>query len=125
MTLQEVLKNIIEQMKEGDSNWVMPWHGRQQIHINVESLKTYTSINRLILWSTYKNKKFTSRYWGTFGQWRARRQSVARREEGTVLVRPEFGNDYQPGDDPTSYRIYHVFNGDQVVNRNEAQKIKK
>jgi len=119
MTLQEVLTTIIGQMADGDSEWEMPWHGKQKIHINVESGKAYTSINRLILWSSYKNNKFRSRHWGTFSQWRARRQSVEGGQTGTVLVRPVFAKKSKPSDEPTGYRIFHVFNGDQVVNRNE------
>lgn len=120
MNLSSILKNLIKQMEDGDDDWQMPWHGRKRNPLNVASLQPYQSINRLILWAKAKDESFNSRYWGTFAQWRKRRQPVAFGEKGTMVLRPILKRK-QPQSEMAlhGFVAYAVFNGDQVLNRNE------
>ena len=98
----------------------MPWHGTNALPLCVEHGREYTGVNWLILLSARTERRYTSRFWGTFKQWRARRQSVAAGEKGTALLRPQFRSRVRASQTLDGWRIFHVFNGDQVVNRNEA-----
>ncbi len=120
MDLTEVLKNLMDQMTDGDAEWHMPWHGLKRLPRNVSSGKGYSGINKLILWAKSTNCGYASQHWGTFQQWRRIGQPVGRRERGTVLVMPITKRGQAGGEQLLGFRTYHVFNRDQVLNRNEG-----
>lgn len=118
MPLDTVLQSLVRQMKTCGPDWRMPWHGRHALPVNVSSGRAYSGINRLILWTAAAERQFASRYWGTFNQWQGRRQPVRFGERGTLVVRPSAEATARAGE--PRYRVYHVFNGDQVCNRDDA-----
>jgi antirestriction protein ArdC len=120
MQIHDLVATIIYQIECGAGEWQMPWHGMNASPLCVAHGRKYTGINWLILLSARTERKYTSRYWGTFKQWRARRQSVAAGEKGTAVVRPQFQTSLRSTQTLDGWRVFHVFNGDQVVNRNEG-----
>lgn len=120
MDLEQVLQHVIEQMADGDSNWEMPWHGRHATPRNVRSGMSYKGINRVILWAKSAEQGFGSRHWGTFNQWRGLRQPVEGGQKGTVLVRPIIARNRAGEEEVRGFHTFHVFNGDQVLNRDET-----
>lgn len=117
--LDKIFGCIVEQMADGDANWVMPWHGRHSPPLNADSGLSYKGINRVILWAKSSSQGFRSRHWATFNQWRKLRQNVAKGQKGTVLVRPIIGANTAGKQELLGFHTFHVFNGDQVLNRNE------
>ena len=120
MDLEQVLQHVIQQMADGDSNWEMPWHGRHAPPRNIRSGMSYKGINRVILWAKSTEQGFRSRHWGTFNQWRGLRQPVERGQKGTVLVRPIIARNRAGEEEVRGFHTFHVFNGDQVLNRDET-----
>jgi antirestriction protein ArdC len=120
LTIDETLNEILEQMKSGDADWQMPWHGSNPTPINVKHGGHYSGFNRVILWSAAKANGFKSRYWGTFNQWRARQQPVSKGSHGTRVFRPEISKNRTTGaQELEGFRHFALFNGDQVLHRNE------
>lgn len=120
MNLEDVFSTLVEQMADGDSDWEMPWHGVHKVPLNVLSGQPYHGINRLILWSKSAAAGLQSQYWGTFQQWRRIKQPVGFGQTGTVLLRPVIERNSRGEEELHGFRTYHVFNGDQVLARNEA-----
>lgn len=117
MNIREILRTIIGQMAAGADSWQMPWHGRNSPPRNALSGRSYSGVNRVILWSSRIENQFASTSWATFNQWRARRQPVSAGSKGTVVLQPVRS---ATKDELSGWRIYHVFNGDQVLRRNEG-----
>lgn len=117
--LETIFECIIEQMADGDDNWEMPWHGRHSLPLNADSGLSYKGINRIILWARSSREKFNSRHWATFNQWRKLKQPVAKGQKGTALVRPIIATNEAGEQELRGFHTFHVFNGDQVLNRNE------
>ena len=118
MELEQIVSNILEQMKAVGDQWIMPWHGTHKKPLNVSSGRGYTGINRIILWSQSTKHDYHSRFWGTFSQWRKIRQPVEKGQKGTPAFRPIIRR--KKGKQALSgFYTYYLFNGDQVVNRNE------
>jgi antirestriction protein ArdC len=115
----QVAALVFEQMKSAGSDWQMCWHGKQLVPINIEHGRPYSGVNRLLLWARQRQSGYKSRYWGTFNQWRKLRQSVAAGQRATTLVMPIFATDGQGQPEVTGFTRFWVFNGDQVLNRNE------
>lgn len=115
----QVAALVFEQMQSAGSDWQMCWHGKQVIPINIAHGRPYGGVNRLLLWARQRQGGFKSRYWGTFNQWRSLRQSVAAGQRATTLVMPIFATDAQGKQEVTGFTRFWVFNGDQVLNRNE------
>lgn len=117
MNFDAVIRETLQQMKDGDSNWQMPWHGRQIVPLNVARGTPYSGINRVILWAQYRKHNWSDRYWGTLRQWQARGQMVAMGARGTTLVMPVIRPGSAGEDELIGFRRFWVFNGDQVRNR--------
>lgn len=117
MNIRDILRTIIGQMAAGADSWQMPWHGRNSPPRNALCGRSYSGVNRLILWSSRIEHRFVSTTWATFNQWRARRQPVSAGSKGTVVLQPV--RSVTKGE-LSGWRIYHVFNGDQVLRRNEG-----
>lgn len=120
MNLDQILQHVIRQMAEGDSDWQMPWHGRHSPPLNAGTGRGYQGVNRLLLWSRSSKEGFASRHWATFNQWRSIHQPVGRGEKGTPLILPIIEKNARGEEVLHGFRTFHVFNGDQVLNRNET-----
>ena len=119
MELGKILKTLIQQMENGDADWQMPWHGVHNAPINIEHGQRYSGINRLVLWARASQDNFQSCHWGTFAQWRKLRQPVQAKQKGTALIRPILRRNEKGEDVLHGFHTFYVFNGDQVLNRNE------
>ena len=117
MDFDAVIREIRQQMQDGDSNWQMPWHGKQIVPLNVSRATPYSGINRVILWAQYRKHNWSDKYWGTLRQWQSRGEMVARGSRGTALVMPIISQRRTGEDELEGFRRFWVFNGDQVRNR--------
>ena len=116
----EIFDHILKQMADGDANWEMPWHGKNVRPINIVHGRPYLGVNRLILMAKAKESGFKSRHWGTFNQWRKVRQGVGKGSKAATLIIPKIEKNEKAEDVLVGFRRYWVFNGDQVLNRNES-----
>ena len=116
-------KNIVEliyrQMEQSDSNWQMLWHGKKSVPVNIVHGRSYQGINRLLLWSRASESGFKSRHWGTFNQWRRVKQPVQKGAKATTMILPRIEKNAKGEEELKGFLRFWVFNGDQVLNRNE------
>lgn len=129
--IQESITNrIIDGLQNGIVPWRKPWKNDPHCGpaTNVVSKRTYNGINPLLLDLSAQVHGFTSRFWGTFDQWKNLGGMVQKRPDtvkpgqwGTNVIffrqvkkskKDEFGDET-----PTSFpmmRTYTLFNLDQV-----------
>lgn len=86
--IDSISKTILSQMKEGASNWQMPWHKGIPEAWNPVTGKFYGGNNLLALWSECIKNDYPTNHWATFKQWqRARSGSKVRKgEKGTLIM---------------------------------------
>jgi antirestriction protein ArdC len=116
---KDIVELIYQQMEGTDSNWQMPWHGKNPVPINIVHGRSYSGINRLLLWSRARESGFKSRHWGTFNQWRSVKQPIAYGSKAATLVVPRIEKNESGEEELKGFNRFWVFNGDQVLNRNE------
>lgn len=117
---KEIVATIYQQMAISNSSWQMPWHGKNPVPINIVHGRAYSGINRIILWAKATENKFKSRHWGTFNQWRQVKQPVQKGSKATTLILPRIGKNQKGEEELQGFLRFWVFNGDQVLNRNES-----
>lgn len=131
----EIAESIIQQMRNGDSNWTMPWHSGIPLAKNVKTGRQYTGQNMLLLWQKCKENNYAQNIWGTFNQWNRRGARVKRGEKGTLIciVYPKNTNENASTTEGTqleldinndqkykkylynyNFKFIHVFNANQV-----------
>ena len=126
--IRESINNrIIEALKKDMSPWRKPWRDNANCGFpaNISSKNNYRGINPLLLQLTSLERNFTSRWWGTFAQWKKLGGSVKRRppdvkkgEWGTTIVlwKP-ITKEEEDGEKKKTFfvmRTWNVFNLDQV-----------
>jgi len=116
---KDIVALIYKQMGQGDSNWQMPWHGKNPVPVNILHGRSYQGINRILLWARAREYGFKSRHWGTFNQWRSVKQPVASGSKAATLVVPRLEKNKAGEEELKGFKTFWVFNGDQVLNRNE------
>jgi len=86
--IDSISETILSQMKEGASNWEMPWHKGIPEAWNPVTGKFYGGNNLMVLWSKCLKNDYQTNHWATFKQWqRARRGAKVRKgEKGTLIM---------------------------------------
>ena len=83
--IDEISSIILKQMKEGASNWQMPWHRGIPEAFNLVTGKYYGGNNLLILWQKCLECNNEHNKWATFKQWRKIGSKVRAKEKGTLI----------------------------------------
>ena len=83
---ERVTGQIIEALRKGLTPWKKSWSDLENsgYPTNVASKKPYHGINPLILQIATQRRGFTSKWWGTFNQWKSLGGQVTKRRR----VRP-------------------------------------
>lgn len=127
---EQITNQIINAMERGCPPWRRPWSADPNAGApkNVASGKSYSGVNPLLLQLAAERHGFTSRWWGTFNQWKELGGQVMKRPEhvtpgtwGTRIVfcRPvtkKAAEQRDGAEDETFWmlRTYTVFCLDQV-----------
>ena len=128
---QAITNQIIEALESGTvPPWRRPWRigNNAGSHANVVSKNTYRGLNPILLDLASETHGFSSRWWGTFNQWRQlggrvmpRPQGIEPGKWGTQIVfwspvSKKVENQNGDLEDDRFYvlRLYTVFNVDQV-----------
>lgn len=119
---QTITNHILDLMDNGTGKWEMPWHNATIQPVNVETGKPYHGINILSLWCASIKKGYTTGYWATFKQWKAKGASVRKGEKAcpVVFYKPLEREETNPETGETDLvetyvaRLYWAFNADQV-----------
>lgn len=128
---RQITNTIIDALKnDALPPWRKPWQSCRNVGApaNVVSLKPYSGVNPMLLEIFASRHGFTSRYWGTFNQWRGLGGSVMRRPPNVrpghwgctvVFCRPITKTEIAPDGEEIEesfwlLRSYTVFNVDQV-----------
>ena len=128
---KQITNTIIDALKnDALPPWRKPWRSGRNTGApaNVITKKPYSGVNPLLLEITAQTHGFTSRYWGTFNQWRGLGGSVMRRPPNVrqghwgctvVFCRPITKTEIAPDGEEVEesfwlLRSYTVFNVDQV-----------
>jgi len=129
--IDSIAELILKQMKEGASDWEMPWHKGIPQARNPLTGRYFSGNNLLILWQKCLKNNYTYNQWATFFQWRKLRAKVKKNEKGTLICiatpRRRRRNDnqlsiFEPIDPKQiskhdvyfKFKYYYVFNVDQV-----------
>ncbi len=92
---KQITDKIIEGLEKGMRPWVRPWNSdlNSGFPASIETKNSYRGINPLVLSLTADVRGYTSRWWGTYQQWRSLGGQVKRRpkeiqsgEWGTTIV---------------------------------------
>jgi antirestriction protein ArdC len=80
---EQITTQVIEAIERGCPPWRRPWSADPNAGVpkNVVSGKSYSGVNPLLLQLAADRNGFTSRWWGTFNQWRELGGQVMRRPE--------------------------------------------
>lgn len=125
-----ITNQIVEALERGTRPWIRPWNASENAGSprNAVSKRSYSGVNPLLLQIAADRHGFTSRWWGTFNQWKELGGQVLKRPEH---VRPgEWGTNIlfckpvtkktAKEDEETDgkfwlLRTFTVFNLDQVL----------
>jgi antirestriction protein ArdC len=129
---QQITDQIVEALERGGTPpWRRPWRSSKNggAHTNVVSKRSYRGLNPILLDLASEKHGFSSKWWGTFNQWKQLGGRVMSRPEqvppgkwGTQIVfwspitkkqQNENGEDEE--DKFYVLRLYTVFNVDQVT----------
>jgi antirestriction protein ArdC len=127
---QQITNQIVEALETGSvPPWRRPWKVGKNggAHANVVSRRSYRGLNPILLDLASETHGFSSRWWGTFNQWKnlggrvmARPPHVPPGKWGTqicfwspVVKKVENENGYLEDDRFFVLRLYTVFNADQ------------
>ncbi len=83
-----ISETILNQIKDDESDWDMPWHNGLPEAWNPVTGKFYGGNNFLILWNEYVKNNYPANHWATFKQWQRKQSgvSVKKGEEGTLVM---------------------------------------
>jgi antirestriction protein ArdC len=129
---QQITNQIIEALESGSvPPWRRPWRVGKNAgaHANVLSKRSYRGLNPLLLDLASEKHGFSSKWWGTFHQWKSLGGRVAARPDhvppgrwGTQIVfwspvtkKVENENGDLEDDRFFVLRLYTVFNVDQIL----------
>ena len=86
--IDSISEIIINQMKDGASQWEMPWHKGIPEAWNPITGKFYGGNNFLLLWNESVKNNYPNNHWATFRQWQRRRSGVRVRngEKATLIM---------------------------------------
>ncbi len=84
-SIDRIAEKILEQMKIGGSDWIMPWHKGLPQAMNTFTGKFYSGNNLLILWLQCLKHNYPYNQWATLKQWRKIRARVRKGEKGTLI----------------------------------------
>lgn len=126
ISIYETITNqIVAAIKEGTSEYRMPWHRGSTLPRNILTGKPYRGINILALWQSATTHDFRSCRWGTFKQWASKGARVRRGERATQVVlwkqvekqkeEGEHNNEHKHEGSSFMFAThFNVFNADQV-----------
>lgn len=87
---QQVTDTIIQQLETGTIPWHKPWKGKNNrlldLPYNFKSGKKYRGINILLLWISAMHREYESAEWGSFLQWREKKEAIRKGQIGTLIV---------------------------------------
>lgn len=142
--IDSISTSILEQMKEGRSNWQMPWHKGVPEAWNPVTGKFYGGNNLLLLWQACIKNNYPTNHWATFKQWQRKGPGVKvkKGEKGTLIMfaiprgAPENEDEQHEGQrhfdfiseeekknarEDFYFRYYWVFNAAQVEGYDKSQ----
>jgi antirestriction protein ArdC len=133
---KRVTTEIVTALKAGARPWVRPWRSLENTGLptNVISENPYCGVNVLMLMLVSQARGYTSKFWGTFNQWRSLGCHVMKRPDhipagqyGTrcILFKPitKSRKDANGDDEEERFfllREFVVFNAEQVTGPVEA-----
>ncbi len=118
---QEVTDSIIQQLENGATPWIKPWHTDSTADKNFITQAPYRGVNRLMLGMASMIKGYDVPVWATFKQWTDLGCRVRADEKGTKIVK--YGTYQKTGVDKQKKEIeftsaylttFYVFNANQV-----------
>lgn len=85
---QQVTDRLISALEAGTRPWIKPWIGDPNAGFptNIASENRYRGVNPWLLDMTASAAGYSSKWWGTYAQWGAKKGQVRKGEEGTVIV---------------------------------------
>ena len=93
---ERVANSIIEQLKKGARPWQRPWEGGGfSLPMRLSAKKPYRGINVWWLTSEAMSNGYTSRWWGTFNQWKKAGHSLALKEGNWEWAETRDGKRYK------------------------------
>lgn len=86
--IDTISETILSQMKDGISNWEMPWHKGIPEAWNPITGKFYGGNNLLMLWNECLKNDYPDNHWATFKQWQRRNRGIKVKsgETGTLIM---------------------------------------
>ncbi|MCA1399595.1 MULTISPECIES: ArdC family protein [Bradyrhizobium] len=124
----EITNKIIAELEAGHVPWVQPWENAAEKALpvmpkNVTTNRPYSGVNVLILWSTARERGFSSQRWLTYRQALTIGSHIRKGERGTTIVhadrfvpRDERIRTYETGEEAQAVpflKRFTVFNVDQ------------
>lgn len=113
---QTVTTTILEAIEKGTTDFKLPWLQRGP-HLlmprNVESGKSYSGINTVIMWCVAESKNYPTAEWSTYAGWGRLGAHVRKGEKATPVVfyksYPGTPDPDDPSDDGTRRVAKHTF----------------
>jgi antirestriction protein ArdC len=120
-TYDKITDVVIEELEKGNIPWRKPWRGTGGMFANATSKKEYRGMNVMLLAIASMRHGFTSQYWMTFNQAKARGGHVKAGAKGTQVIFWKFfeiegtkSNGEKKIDSIPMARVYTVFNLEQT-----------
>ncbi|MGF1907766.1 ArdC family protein [Aliivibrio salmonicida] len=117
---QQITNQIIEALESGVKPWVCPWDKTEQSGMpsNASTGAEYNGMNIMLLWMSATMQSFSSSFWMTFKQAKAKGGQVRKGEKGTHIFFYNMIEKTDKGTDEVEryamLKTYSVFNIDQI-----------
>lgn len=124
---ETVTNQIVADLEAGTVPWVKPWktNGEHVFPHNAVSLRSYSGVNVLLLWSRAETQNYTRAGWLTFRQASALGARVRKGEKGTHIVFVKQRHVQDDEEDTKTISViksYVVFNLCQIDDLPEAYR---
>jgi len=127
---KNVTDRLIAALESGTRPWIKPWIGDPNAGFptNIASKKRYRGVNPWLLDMTAIEGSFSSKWWGTYKQWKEKGGQVIKGEKGTVIVFWKMFTRDETKDGVTKkkktffLKYSNVFSLDQVENVGEVKE---
>lgn len=115
---QEITDQVIALLEQGVAPWSKPWNAELGIPRSMSTGKPYRGINPFLLALVAHTKGYSSPWWGTYNQIKARDGQVRKGEKGARVMfwKRVVKIDEETGEKKAFFfaRSFTVFNADQV-----------
>lgn len=85
---EEVTNKIISKLEAGSLPWMKSWDTQANLELptNGTTHKRYNGVNICLLWIAAEDNGFSTSEWGSFNQWRDKKEMVAKGSKGTQII---------------------------------------